>query len=327
MRKINHLATIAGGIALAGALFTAASVAQAQGISNRPIRILLAQTPGTTPDLIARSLAPRLQARWNQPVVVENRAGAAGAIGMEALAKAEPDGHTVNVNVSSTVTIPIFFKVPFDVLTSFQPITMIGSNIFALSVHPSVPAKDSREFIAWVKQQGGNVNYGSPGNGTYHHLMMEQFKLATSMEMTHIPYKGSAPAFTDLIGGQISVMFLPMGVAQNMAKSGKIRILAGSGKERSALSPDIASLHEQGVANFHAAVSYAFWGPAGMSADLVRRYNTVIREILAEPEVRDALGKQGLMVRTSTPEELAAINKAEYEALANVIKKANIKGD
>lgn len=299
----------------------------AQGLSTRPVRILLAQTPGTTPDLLARTLAPRLQARWNQPFVVENRAGAAGAIGMAEVAKAPPDGHTININVSSTLTIPLFFKIPFDIFTGFAPITMVGSNIFALSVHNSIPVKDAREFVAWAKTQGAKVNYGSPGNGTHHHLFMEQFKLMTGIEMTHIPYKGSAQAFTDLMGGQISAMFVPMGAAINMAKDGRIRLLGGSARERSPLTPEIPSLHEQGVTGFNMDAWFAAWAPGGTPPDIIARYNTVLREILAEPETRAALGKQGVAVKFSTPEELDKINRAEYDNLARLIKAANIKGD
>jgi len=301
--------------------------ALAQGISNRPVRILIAQTPGTTPDLIARALAPRLQARWNQPFIVENRSGAAGAIGMEALAKAPPDGHTININVSSTVTLPLFFKVPFDVLTSFTPITMVGSNIFALVVHPSVPATNLDEFLRWAKSRGAEANYGSPGNGTYHHLFMEQFKLVTGIEITHIPYKGSAQAFTDLLGGQISAMFLPMGVALNYARQGKVRIIGGSGRERSPLTPDIPSLHELGATGFHGEMWLAAWGPTDMPAAIVDRYNSVLHAILAQADVREFFATQGLSVRTSTPGELARAQHAEYDALAKLVRAANIKGD
>ena len=313
------LAAAAAGLAL----FSIGAISQ--GLSSRPVKIVLAQTPGTTPDLLARTLAPRLQARWNQPFVVENRAGAAGAIGMDAVAKAPPDGHTINV--SSTLTIPIFFKVPFDIFSGFAPITMVGRNIFALSVHPSVPAKDVKEFLAWAKAQGGRANYGSPGNGTHHHLFMEQFKLMTGIEMTHIPYKGSAQAFTDLMGGQISAMFVPMGAALNMAKEGRIRLLGGSARERSSLTPEIPSVHEQGVTGFNMDAWFAAWAPGGTPHDIVGKYNTVLREILAEPETRAALNKQGVSVSVSTPEELDRINRNEYELLAKLVKAANIKGD
>ena len=269
----------------------------------------------------------KLQAKWNQPFLVENRGGAGGAIGLDAVSKAPPDGHTITINVNSTLTLPLFFKIDFDILTGFTPITMVAQNLFALAVHPSVPANNLREFIDWAKKGGASVNYGSPGNGTHHHLIMESFKLRTDLQMTHIPYKGSAPAVTDLIGGQIAAMFVPMGTALSLGNGGKIRVLGGSGRERSPLTPNIPSLHELGINGFNFSAWFAAWGPAGMSSDLVARYRSVLFEILAEADVRDTLAKQGVSVKTSTPEELMRANREDYDMLAKLIKDANIKGD
>ena len=301
--------------------------AWAQGISSRPVRFILGQTAATTPDLIARTLAPRMQAKWHQPFIVENRGGAGGAIGLDAVAKAPPDGHTLTVNVNSTLTLPLFFKIDFDVLTSFTPITLLAQNIFVLVVHPAVPAKNFAEFAEWAKREGGNANYGSPGNGTHHHLIMESLKLRTGLQLTHIPYKGSAPAFTDLMGGQIATMFVPMGTALNLGAGGKIRTIGGSARERSPLAPQIPSLHEQGVKDFDFIAWYSAWGPAGMPPDIVMKYNTALHEVLAEPEVRDMLAKYGASVRTSTPQELDRLNRDDYAVLVKLVKDAKIKGD
>ena len=299
----------------------------AQGLSNRPVRFILGQTVATTPDLIARILAPRMQAKWNQPFVVENRGGAGGAIGLDAVAKAPPDGHTLTVSVNSTLTLPLFFKIDFDILESFTPISLLAQNIFALAVHPSVPAKSFAEFRDWAKREGANANYGSPGNGTHHHLIMESLKLRTGLALTHIPYKGSAPAFTDLIGGQIATMFVPLGTAITLGGSGKIRPIGGSARERSPLAPEIPSLHEQGVEDFNFTSWFSAWGPAGMPADIVAKYNTALHEVLGEPEVRERLGKQGASVRLSTPQELDRLNREDYETLAKLVRDAKIKGD
>ncbi len=301
--------------------------ALAQGLSARPVRIILGQTAATTPDLIARILAPKMQASWNQPFIVENRGGAGGAIGLDAVAKAPPDGHTLTVSVNSTLTLPLFFKIDFDILNSFTPISLLAQNIFALAVHPSVPAKNFGEFLDWAKREGPKANYGSPGNGTHHHLIMESLKLRTGLELTHIPYKGSAPAFTDLVGGQIAAMFVPLGTAITLGGSGKIRVIGGSGQERSLLAPGIPSLHEQGVSGFNFSSWFSAWGPAGMAQDIVARYNTAFREILVQPDVRDALGKQGVSVRLSTPQELDRLNREDYEILAKLVKDAKIRGD
>jgi tripartite-type tricarboxylate transporter receptor subunit TctC len=310
-------------VAAAGALL--APLARAQGLSSRPVRIILGQTAATTPDLIARLLAQRLQAKWNQPVIVENRGGAGGAIGLDAVARSTPDGHTLTVNVNSTLTLPLFFKIDFDVLESFTPITLLAQNIFALVVHPSVPAKNFAEFTEWAKREGEKANYGSPGNGTHHHLMMESLKLRTGLKLTHVPYKGSAPAFTDLIGGQIATMFVPLGTLLSLGA--KIRPIGGSARERSPLAPDLPSLHEQGLSGFDFFAWFAAWGPAGMPADLVSRYNGALHEILAEAEMRETLGKHGATVRVSTPQELDRLNRADFAALAKLVRDAKIKGD
>ena len=301
--------------------------ARAQGISTRPVRFILGQTAATTPDLIARTIAPRMQAKWHQPFIVENRGGAGGAIGLDAVAKAPPDGHTLTVNVNSTLTLPLFFKIDFDVLNSFTPITLLAQNIFVLVVHPSVPAKNFAEFRDWAKREGGRANYGSPGNGTHHHLIMESLKLRTGLELTHIPYKGSAPAFTDLMGGQIATMFVPLGTALSLGAGGKIHAIGGSARERSPLAREIPSLHEQGVKDFDFFAWFSAWGPAGMPQDIVAKYNTALHEVLADPEVRETLAKSGATVRTSTPQELDRLNRDDYAVLAKLVKDAKIKGD
>ena len=301
--------------------------ARAQGISNRPVRFILGQTPATTPDLIARTLAPRMQAKWNQPFLVENRGGAGGAIGLDAVAKSPPDGHVITISVNSTVTLPIFFKIDFDILNSFTPICVVAENLFALVVHPSVPAHNFEEWLAWARREGPKANYGSPGNGTHHHLLMESVKLRTGVQITHIPYKGSAPAFTDLMGGQIGTMFVPLGTALTLGASGKIVSIGGSGKERSPLAPQIPSLHEQGLTGFDYASWFSAWGPAGMSRELVDRYGALFREVLAEEGVRATLARQGASVKLSTPEELDKRNRDDYAHFAKLIKDAKIKGD
>jgi tripartite-type tricarboxylate transporter receptor subunit TctC len=300
---------------------------RAQGISNRPVRVILATTPATGPDLIARTLAPKMQAKWNQPFVVENRAGAAGAIGMDAVAKAAPDGHTINININSSLTLPLFFKIDFDVINSFTPLAILAENFFALAVHPSVPANNLKEFLDWAVREGDKVNYGSPGNGTSHHLIMESLKLRTGLRMTHVPYKGSAPAVTDLIGGQISAMFVPTVTAMPLARAGKLRVLGGSARERSPLTPDVPSIAEQGVPGFDFFGWFSAWGPAGMHADLVSKYSALFREVLVDADVRDTFVKNGVSPRFGTPQELDKLAREDFQALARLVKQANIKAD
>jgi tripartite-type tricarboxylate transporter receptor subunit TctC len=300
--------------------------AQAQ-LSTRPVRFILGQTVATTPDLIARTLASRMQAKWNQPFIVENRGGAGGAIGLDAVAKSPPDGHVLTISVNSTVTLPIFFKIDFDILNSFTPIGIVAENQFALVVHPSVPAKNYPEWFEWAKREGPKANYGSPGNGTHHHLLMESVKLQTGLQLTHIPYKGSAPAFADLMGGQIATMFVPLGTAITLGASGKVVPIGCSARERSPLAPQIPSLHEQGLTGFDYSSWFSAWGPAGMSHELVEKYRAAFREVLAEEGVRESLAKMGVSVKLSTPEELDKRNRDDYAHFAKLIKDAHIKGD
>lgn len=320
MNQYRRKLLLGGAAALAAPLTT-----RGQALSSRPVRLLLAQSAATTVDVMARLLAPRFQARWNQPFIVENRVGAAGAIGMEALAKSPPDGHTMQVMPSSIVTLPLFFpNVSFDIQTSFQCVSLIGSNLFALVAHSSLPVKNAREFIAYVKSNPG-LHYASPGKGTSHHLFMEQLKLSAGLDMTHIPYKGSASAFNDLLGGHVKTMFMPIHVAIGMAKDGRVHILGGSMKERSPLFPDIQSLHEQGVKEYDGDAWFGFWGPSGLPADLVSRYGSELRTILGEPEMRDSFTKQGVAVKTSTPEEMVAAVRSQFELFQNLIRVAKIK--
>jgi len=294
----------------------------AQGISKRPVRIIVPQSPGTTPDSIARLLAPKLQERWGQSFVVENRFGASGAIGMEFVAKAVPDGDTIMVNVASTVTLPLFkANLPFDVLKSFQPISLVGANTFALVVHSSVPVNNAQEFIAYVRARPGRLNYGSPGVGTFHNLVMELLKLTEGLDIVHVPYKGSSAALTDLIGGHIATMFMPLHIAVPLHKEGKIEILGASLATGDPLYPEIPSLFDQGMRGIDLDVWYAVWGPAGMSADVVVKYNTALRDIVSSPDMSEALAKLGLTAKSSSPEELTRVAAVEANRWTRVIRK------
>jgi len=302
--------------------------ARAQGLSKRPVRIIVAQTPGTTADILARTMAPRFAERWGQPFVVENRPGASATIGMSEVAGAAPDGHTVIVNVSSTLALPSLFKtVPFDVLKSFQPLGYIGSNNMALAVNGAVAASNVKDYIAWVKARPNSVNYASPGNGTHHHLFMELLKLSAGLEMVHVPYKGLAGANTALLSGEIPTMFTSIHTAMGWVRDGKVRLLGGTMRERHPMFPDLPSLHEQGIEGFDAHAWYALWGPAGLSAEIVAQYNTTLREVLSLPEFHGTLTKQGIMVKPGSPADLARMAKAEHDTWARVVRDANLKPD
>jgi len=302
--------------------------AAAQGISKRPVRILVPFTPATGPDIVARLLAPKLQARWDQPFFVENRPGASGTIGAELVAKAPPDGHTIMVGPASAVTAPhLYKKLGYDVIKDLAPITNIGSTSLALVVHKSLPVNSLQEFIRFVKARPGQVNYGSPGNGTHHHFCMELLKLQAGLDMVHVPYKGSAGATTDLIAGHIPTMFVPIHVGLPMWKAKQVKVLGQSLRERHPLFPDIPSLHELGVRGYDVDLWIGVWAPPGMGAELLGRYNSEIRAIVAQPDMREQLASQGLVPNTMTPEQFAKLVRDDYQKWGKVIRDAKIAAD
>src|SRR5713226_9529680 len=236
----------------------------AQGLSKRPVRIVVPFTPAAGPDIVARLLAPRLQERWDQPFFVENKPGASGTIGTEIVVKSPPDGHTIMVGPASIVTAPhLYPKISYDVVKDLTAVTNIGSTSLALVVHKSAPVGTLREFIAWVKSQPGKLYYGSPGNGTHHHLCMELLKLQAGLDIVHIPYKASAGATNDLLGGQIPMMFLPIHVALPMQRGGRVKLLGESLRERHPLFPELPSIAEQGLPDYDVDLWFGVWGPAG----------------------------------------------------------------
>ncbi|HEX9193299.1 MAG TPA: tripartite tricarboxylate transporter substrate binding protein [Burkholderiales bacterium] len=315
---------------LLGALAAAAAVAPfgAAAQSKRPVRIIVSFTTGAGPDIVARLLAPKLQARWDQPFYVENRPGASGTIGTEMVVKAPADGQTIMVGPASIVTAPhLYPNIAYDVVKDLSPVTNVGSTSLALVVHKSVAASTAQEFITWVKSQPGKLNYGSPGNGTHHHLCMELLKLNAGLDIVHVPYKGSAQAENDLIAGVIPTMFLPIHVALPKIRAGQIKVLGESLKERHPLFPDIPSLHEQGVTGYDVDLWIGVWAPPGMPADILAKYNSDIRAIVAEPEMRNQLASQGLVPNTGTPEQFAQLVKSDYDKWGKVIRAAHIKAD
>lgn len=300
--------------------------AQAQTLSDRPITMIVPFTPGTGIDILARVVGNELKDRWNQPVVVENKAGASGNIGTQFASRAAPDGHTLLMTVNSYVINAGYFKaLPYDPLKSFVPIGEVAIGSFALVIHPSVPAKTTQEFIAYAKANPGKLNYASPGLVTPHHVAMELFQLATGTQLVHVPYGGSAGAVRDIIGGHVQAMFMPVHVALPLAQSGQIRLLAVGSDRRSALAPDVPTLIEQGIPNFNVDLWYALFAPAGTPPDIVKRYSVVLDQILATPSVQDVLAKQGLVVHAGTPEQLADLISVDLKRWAKVLQDAGIK--
>ena len=297
--------------------------------AGRPIRIIVPFTPATGIDILARTLGQKLGEQWKVPVVVDNRAGASGNIGTEAVAKSAPDGYTLLMTANTIVlNRSLFKKIPYDPIKDFAPVAPLALASMALVAHPSLQLKTAQDLIQRAKANPGKLNYGSPGNGTPHHLAMELFKNETGIELTHVPYRGTGPAVADLIGGQIGVMFLPLHVALPHVKAGKLDILAAGSLQRTPVSPDVPSLVEAtGVKNIDVDIWYGAYAPAGTPADVIARLNAELNRLLQEPDVRETLDKQGLAPTGGAPQKLAQMTRDDLDRWAKVVQAAKIEAD
>jgi tripartite-type tricarboxylate transporter receptor subunit TctC len=309
-------------------LLTVSTAAAQPAYPNRPIRLIVPYTPGTGIDILARLVGQKLSDRLKVAVVVDNRPGASGNIGTEAASKAVPDGYTLLMTASTHVTnAALQASVPYDPVKGFTPIGPTAIGNLALVVHPSVPAASVKELVALAKREPGKLNYASPGSGTPHHLAMELFKLHFNVDLLHVPYKGTAGAVTDLLGGQVQVMFLPVHVALPQVQSDKLRMLAAGGARRSPVTPNAPSLADEGVTDIDVDIWYALLGPAALPHEHVALLNTEVNAILRDPEVRDNLVKQGLNPLPGAPEDLVRMIDTDLERWTRIIRAAKIKAD
>ena len=295
---------------------------------NRVVRTIVPYTPATGPDVLARTIGAKLAERWKQPVVVENRPGASGNIGAEAVAKSAPDGYTVMLNVTTLAITPALYpSLPFDPVKSFAPIGLIATGNIVLVVNSAVPAKNAQEFVALAKSKPGAIKYSSPGNGTPQHVAMELFKLQTATDLLHVPYKGAAGAVTDLLGGQVETSLLPVHQARSHVESGKVRVLGVVSGSRTPLWPDVPTFGEQGFGGIEADLWFGYWAPAGTPPQILAKINQDVAQVLALPDVREALTKQGLVPTPAGPEELAATLRRELDRWGKVVREAKVKAD
>ena len=297
----------------------------AQAFPERTVTLVVPFTPGSGSDIIARIIAPKLSERWKQAVIVDNKPGASGNIGAEAAAKAAPDGYTLLMAINTFTMAPnLYKKVPFDL----TPIMKMAVANFAIVVHPSMPAADLPGVIALAKAKPGQINFGSPGNGTPHHLAMELMKQQLGFDMLHVPYRGISNATTDLIGGQIQLMFASVHSMLPHVRSGRLRMLASTGATRSAVTPNVPVFREYGI-EFMDAVDawYAVLAPAKTSPELVKALHRDVSAVLALPEVKEQMAVQGLTIQTSTPEQLGSLVQADYLRWKKTIADAKIQVD
>ena len=303
----------------------ASAPALGQRLSERPIFIVVPFTPGSGPDVLARIVGEELRKRWNQPVVIDNKPGASGNLGAGAAARATPDGHTLVLSVNTFLMNAALYKtLPYDPVKSFDPIVEIATGSLVLAVHPSTPVTTTRELIDFAKANPGRLNYASPSRGTPQHLAMELFKLTAGVDLTHVPYTGSAGAVKDLAGGHVNAMFIPVHTVLPLAADNQVRLLALGSEQRSSLAPHVPTLSEQGLSGFEVDLWYALSAPAGTPKDIIDRYNSVVNEILAAPDVKEQLAKQGLVPVGGTPQRLADLIAKDLPRWAKVVHEAGI---
>ena len=317
---------IAACLACLGFMLPGASTAQTY--PSKPVRLIVTFAAGGGTDLVARAVAPRMSESLGQPIVVENRAGANGAVGAEAVARSAPDGYTLCVCAAGTMAIgPHLTKQPFDSLRDFAAVSLLATSPFIVTVHPSVKAASIAELVALAKANPGKINFGSSGVGGAPHLSTELFKSMAGVDMVHVAYKGLGPAMTDLLGGQIQLMLADIGVVAPHLAAGKLRGLAITGRSRSPVFPAMPTVAEAGVPGYVAGTWYGIFAPAGTPAPIVAQLSREVGKSLALPEVGNALVAQGVEPAASTPEQFAQFTREEHAKWGAVIRAAGIKLD
>ncbi len=312
---------------IAAAMIATSAQAQTGEWPSKPIRLIAPFPPASTADVIARVLGQKLGQRLGQPVVVDNRVGASGNIGADAIAKAAPDGYTVGIVTSSThaVAVGLSAKLPYDPLKDFTPVTMLASSPYVLVLAPGVPATNIRELIALAKAKPGVLNYGSAGPASLAHLAGALFATLSDVELTHVPYKSTAQSVIDLISGRLEMQFATIAPSLANIRAGQLRALAVTSRKRSDALPDVPTMDEAGVKGYEATLWFALVAPSGLPAAMATRLNREAVDILNSAEMKDTLAQQGLVPDPGTPDALAAQIRRDIVKWRDVIAKAGIK--
>jgi tripartite-type tricarboxylate transporter receptor subunit TctC len=323
-RRQLALATAAALLVLA----SPAALAQVPAYPSKPITLVVPFPPGGPTDLVARVLAQKLGEQMGQPVVVDNRAGANGNIGAQAVVKAPADGYTVLYNTSSIVLSPALYKsVPYDLQKDLAPVALVAVVPLALVTHPSIPANNVKEFVAYAKANPGKLSYGSAGNGNVTHLGAYQFVKANGIDAAHVPYKGSAPADVDLVGNQIQFMTDTVNSVMSFVRDKRLKILAVTSAKRMSLFPDVPTLAESGMPGFEVGAWQGVMVPTGTPPAAVARLNAEIVKALKSSDVRERLAQQGAEPLGSKPEEYGAYVKKELVRWAGIVKATGVALD
>ena len=313
--------------AIVVAAFTVGS-AFAQPYPSKPIKIVVPYTPGGFNDTLGRTLAAKFTENWGQPVIVENKPGANTVIGSDYVAKSPADGYTLLVVAFPFAVTPSLIKnMPYDTVKDFAPVVLGAQSPNLLVVNPTLPVKSVGELIAMAKAKPNSLSYASTGNGSSNHISMELFKSLAGVEIVHIPYKGSAPAVTDLLGGQVHVMFDNAPNVLPQVKAGRLRALAQSGATRSAIAPDLPTVVEAGVPGYEVMVWFGLVAPAGTPREIVMKLNAEVLKILAMPDVRERFFAQGVEPMGSTPEQFGDHIRSQMAKWAKVVRDAGVKAE
>ncbi len=321
---LQQLARFATSLGLAA---ICAASAWAQKYPEKPIRLVVPFPPGGNIDITARTIAPGLSELLGGTIVVDNRGGASGTIGVDHVAKSPPDGYTLVVGSTGTITgaPSLFPKLPYNPVKDLTAISLVTDVPIIIVVHPAMRARNTKELVALARQMAGRITMGSPGAGSTNHLAGEMFQLATGVKFTHVPYKGSGPALVDLMGGQIDLIFDQMTASIGYVRGGKLRALGIAQAKRSAQLPDVQTLAEQGCKGCEASTFAGLFGPAGMPKPILDRLAEATAKVVASKPVHDRFVSLGAEPKSTTPEELAQLVRVDVARWARVVKEANIK--
>ncbi|MBB3282268.1 tripartite tricarboxylate transporter substrate binding protein [Mitsuaria sp. BK037] len=308
---------------------TPALAADATNWPTQPVKLIVPFAPGGTSDVLAREIAARLQVALKQTVVVDNKAGAGGVLGADSVAKAAPDGYTVLLGTIATHAInpALMPKMPYKADRDFAPVILLGKISNVLLIGPGAQARTVKDIVAAAKAKPGDITFASAGQGTSQHLSGEVFRLMTGADLTHVPYKGSAPAIQDVMGGQVPMSFETVTVALPQIKAGKVKAVAVTSAKRSAQLPDVPTLAESGVPGFDVSSWQALYLPAGTPPAIVAKLNAEVQKIVAQPDVKAKMESLGLEYAPNTPAQFTEFQKAEQARWAKVIKDGNVKPD
>jgi len=320
MNRLSSPAVVVG-----CALCASTPAALGQAYPTKPVRMIAASSPGSAVDIVARIVAQKLGEQLGQQVIVDNRAGAGGNLGAELAAKALPDGYTLFMGTPAhAINTGLYRKLNYDLIRDFAPVTQVTSGQYVVVVHPSLPAKSIRELIALARAKPGQLNYASAGSGNATHLAGELFARATRIKLVHVPYKGSGPAVTDLVGGQVQLMFANLVAALPQVKTGRIRALAVTGQTRAAAAPELPTVIEAGVPGYVVTSWFGVLVPAATPRELIMKLNAELARTMSAPDVRDRLAADGAEPTTGTPEQFGAFLRAEITRWTKVVKDAGI---